>query len=381
MQDRLAAAYQAEETDGIIHLARTELEPLLHTMHPDDLVRMSLAAVNNKKGQAAGIINGFMAAAVLEGRTKDNAEFVVGLLEALDRVSDTIVPDVVTLCLAHVATKGLRPDILDRAARLAKKQAGSKRRKALAASRRKVGVVSCQQVQSELQILLGKDFSVLYESDELLAVAKPAGVCCYHTKQTTAGRIRKGLSQDPSLEDALLHFNIPLSTLNPDSLGIVHRLDRGTSGCIVLAKTNDMHARLVTEFFSRQAKKVYTVLTAPAPLLADVDCVEINSLVHGRPARSNYNQLERFGETAALGSVQTFTGRKHQVRIHCDELKSWVIGDNLYGMGTLSEDMKCPNNAFFLHAASLSLPSLGLHVEAPLPAWWNTTLASLRDPV
>jgi len=274
---------------------------------------------------------------------------------------------------------------------------------------------------------LGSDFAILQETDGFVVVNKPSGVSCYHNKATAAGKVHsrrrsradgfRSRVSDISLVDALsTAANFSLSTVNREALGIVHRLDRGTSGCMVLAKTDDAHARLVTEFFTRRVSKEYTVLTSPAPAAppsnlaaaaaadppsGDGGRVVLEGSVHGRPARSTYRLIEIFGrrQQYALGRVETHTGRKHQVRIHCAKLlQSPIVLDDLYGNSENSGGSSRwlldaietvdnssdgarnvpPGKRFFLHASSLSIPEMGIDVEAPLPGWWHPALDELR---
>jgi 23S rRNA-/tRNA-specific pseudouridylate synthase len=361
-----------------------------------------------------------------------------------------MVPDLVTLSLAYQAFQraaaatavAVVPDekddcqkknktdpfaqwgesLLDRAIRLSKKHAGSKRRKDLAAAARRhrhyhkgsaqnqVGVTTCQAVEEELQRLLGDELKILHETDDFVVLNKPSGVSCFHKKSTTAGKIirnnnnnnsSKHLSSnssnnnkdnDVSLVDALCHCNISLSTLNPDALGVVHRLDRGTSGCMVLAKTNAMHAHLVAEFFLRRTTKHYLAIVAPAPSRTLPEEGLINIPVHGRPAKSKYRILKRYNDDddnnnninnnnnkdgnsskddynsiptwmmrmktptvnptttttttrntcwdAALVQVELLTGRKHQIRVHCAQgLQCPVYGDPLYYGSSQNDSM------------------------------------------
>ena len=111
---------------------------------------------------------------------------------------------------------------------------------------------------------------------------------------------------DISLEDALVDIGISLSTLNHEALGIVHRLDRGTSGCIVLAKNDAMHVRLVSYFFCRQIRKSYRALVSYEPVSDEVDKSNEQNLskvlsnegvidleVGGRPALSTYSIVNK----------------------------------------------------------------------------------------
>lgn len=445
LKEHICNAFAAEETDGILSLSNSlfcrninnspicEIEPL-------QLLEESLEAVKGNRGQAAAIFNAWIASCYLL-QINENPEstetfalaassYAVQLLKAYDELSEkySISPDTITLCLAYSAimrttdhgTRKMATALLDRVAQLSKKQAGSKRRKQLAAARRRATYQTFSEVEKDLQALLGsKDFSILYEDGDMVVINKPSGISCFHAKKTTAGKVRKksnkigdnededydfSASNDISLHDAFVHFNLPLSTLNPDALGLVHRLDRGTSGCMVWAKRNEIHAQLVALFFVRRVYKEYTVLTAPAPqierLRSNVPVV-MSSSVDGRPAKSVYTLVEQFGQnstasntsqptntfgTAALGRVQTLTGRKHQVRVHCaTDLKSPVLGDPLYGrhgnQALIGETIAglLSSQYFFLHASSLSIPLMKINVTAPIPSWWMPTLGKLRS--
>lgn len=175
----------------------------------------------------------------------------VELLSCLERDwKDTLQPDMLTYALAYTSvagtvqkaegTKGENHDndqknrvaadeILAKAQRQAKKMAGSSRRKALAAVRRKP-VRNASETLDTLRTLLSRghgDFDILDETNDYLVVNKPAGTVCHHNHVTTAGKIGKK-NADVSLVDALVHVNVPLSTINSQAQGLVHRLDRGT---------------------------------------------------------------------------------------------------------------------------------------------------------
>lgn len=420
LKDQICKAFEREESDGILRLSKSlfcrnindspicEIEPL-------QLLEASLEAVKGKSGQAAAIFNAWIASCYLllinenpestESFALAASSYAAQLLKAYDELSKkySINPDTVTLCLAYSAlmrttdhaTRAMAAAVLDRVAQLSKKHAGSKRRKLLAAARRRATYQTFSEVERDLQALLGsQEFSILYEDGDMVVINKPSGISCFHANVTTAGKVRKkrkkigdnedensdfSASNDISLHDAFAHFNLPMSTLNPDALGLVHRLDRGTSGCMVWAKCNEIHAQLVTLFFVRRVYKEYTVLTAPAPqmegLISDVPVV-MSSSAGGRPAKSVYKLVERFGQnsttsntsqptntvgTAALGRVQTLTGRKHQVRVHCaTDLNSPVLGDPLYArheiQTLIGENIAGfpSSQSFFLHASSLA---------------------------
>ena len=497
LSKEIAMAYEQEGTDGIIRLAES-----VKSQHKSasDIVQASFAAAgfggdissgaNGNRGKVCSMINAWIGSCTMDPQY--GGQNALRILEEFEKeverytnlgdergeraAAPAISPDIVTFCLIYTALvksskfgdpNGVSFDymeeserIMDRALRLTKKLGGSKRRKAIAAQRTRVGtttddVAVSPEVEQELKAILGTHFQVLYESDDLLVVNKPSGVSCYHAKTTPAGKIKSkrkkrqgvdglaSVTADVSLVDALWHCcsgRLSLSTLNPDAFGVVHRLDRGTSGCIVLAKTNDAHARLLTEFFTRTVRKSYTVLTSPSPDLSSVnsedgsskptgvysksaeltdDSIYIDYPVDGHPAKSTYRMIERFitniptKESFALGNVTTHTGRKHQVRVHCaNVLKSPVVGDGLYGLKrencgvserstkkgtkkgrqtvenetsrTLSViksvlgELSTTSSRFFLHASSLLIPSFGVNVNAEIPSWWEPVIDDLR---
>lgn len=387
LSSRIRDAYESGETDGILELAGTLS---LQDYSPQELVVDSLEAAKGNKGQAAGMINAWVGAC-----HDTEPALALQLLEAYDDISDEVrvYPDVVTLSLVYSALcrvpeyEEVAAEIMDRARKLSKKLGGSKRRRALAASRRKGPGVMCKGAEEDIQQLCGLDFRVLRETEELVVLSKPSGMVCFHRRATTAGKVRKrkkgqnDTNRDVSLVDALVSHNVPLSTLNSEARGLVHRIDRGTSGCIVLAKTDDMHAKLLTQFFLRRAKKRYIAVVSSSTM--ELECHgEINSPVDGRPAKSRYSLLGRHGSDAVSLEVETFTGRKHQVRVHCAQgLDSPILLDPIYAEGfDYPPAIACwaDNQRFFLHASSLAIPDYDVDVHAPLPTWWEEAIPEIN---
>ena len=220
-------------------------------------------------------------------------------------------------------------------------------------------------------------------SDHDIIVNKPSGMVCAHRSKTTSGKLsssrrkhqREGTysqASDVSLEAALMDSGIPLSTINVDGRGLVHRIDRGTSGCIVLAKTDQRHAQLVSDFFLRNVKKDYNAMVSlPENDMPDEGSIDIP--VQGRPALSHYTVEERLNSSKALLRVQTLTGRKHQVRVHCAVgLKAPIVGDNKYSPDKCRVKIETngEKERFCLHASSLHVPGIP-EVKAPIPIWWE----------
>mmetsp|Transcript_10474 Transcript_10474/g.30644 ORF Transcript_10474/g.30644 Transcript_10474/m.30644 type:complete len:519 (-) Transcript_10474:1085-2641(-) len=410
-------SFQEKETDGVVDLATSSSLMIHSNLDVNlDLIPAILVASEGKKGVAASIMNALIGSTCLITTSDDKiwslmSDRTLSLMEGLQEAAD-IVPDIVTYSLAHQAllndpdARDLANTVLLEAERRTKKVAGGKRRKLLASSRRK-RMSSFADAEASLKELLGNEFKVLLETDDFAVVNKPSGVPCFHVKTTTAGKIKRGKgkkkgkkgpdkqqseSSDISLEDALVSCNVQLSTLNPDALGLVHRLDRGSSGCLILAKSNEMHTKLISEFFLRRTTKKYVALVQESSMSSfdDKDCSSIDHPVHGRPARSEYRLLKRFRSSddedcvdgAALLEFEIFTGRKHQIRVHAAEvLQSPVWRDPLYSTngdaivknGRMSGDS---SERIFLHASHLAIPELGIDIESPVPTWWKSTISA-----
>jgi 23S rRNA-/tRNA-specific pseudouridylate synthase len=408
-------SYHERETDGVLDCV---LSSSLMTDREVDLqgtlVPSILAAADGKqKGSIASIMNAMIGSCcflatdggalqderdltLVSGRVED----LLFAYEEMDRNAG-IAPDIVSYSLAYTALRNnpdnqeLASNVLETALQRSKKKAGSKRRKTLAALRRKP-VSTFKEAELELKQLLGNSFELLAEGDGFAVINKPSGVPCFHLKTTTAGKIKKSKrggssdkvpQSDISLEDALISCNVPLSTLNPDALGLVHRLDRWSSGCLVLAKTDDMHAQLMSEFFLRRTTKTYVALLRESSRSCLNDEGVIEQPVHGRPAKTKYKVIERNQLSGiSLVEFEIFTGRKHQIRVHAAEsLFSPVLNDGLYDdMNENNGDVankppKDSKESFFLHARRLTIPHLGIDVEATVPSLWQDKTTELRQ--
>jgi 23S rRNA-/tRNA-specific pseudouridylate synthase len=333
----------------------------------------------------------------------------------------TVTPDLVTYAVLYTTllpVDAVRAHyFLHLAIRQSKKTSGTQRRKLLSSLGKKSlssdGIGDAAKFfrdrEGDLRNYLGgshlvhqnsndPDALILHETENFVVFNKPSGVSCYHTHVTTSGK----RNQDLSLVDLLMKVSRrdQLSTLNPDALGIVHRLDRGTSGCIVVAKDDPTHAQLVSQLFTRQMHKTYTVLVSPAPPRGLYNTTGYITIpVQGKPAKSKYTIVERYSvvdvsdgavKTAAWINVTTLTGRQHQVRVHCAYgLGAPIVGDELYYNPSHKGPMKDrrlpkerPQNEperFHLHASSLYIPGVNETIHAPLPTWWLPTLNSWRS--
>jgi len=208
---------------------------------------------------------------------------------------------------------------------------------------------------------------ILYEDADVIAVNKPSGMVVH----AGAGR------HSGTLVNALLHRFRALSkvggALRP---GIVHRLDRLTSGVILVARTDAAHRHLAEQFSGRRIEKVYLALVhgrmktdrgrIVTPITRDpIRRVRMTAkLARGRSAITEYKMLRRF-ENFTLLEVRIGTGRTHQIRVHLASIGHPVAGDKLYGAAASTL------GRYFLHAQRIAFasPTTGerIIVEAPIP--------------
>lgn len=226
---------------------------------------------------------------------------------------------------------------------------------------------------------------VLLDDGAVLALDKPAGV-------SMATSSRPGKSEGEVVGRLLAACGVPETTPLPL---LVHRLDEGTSGVVLLARDAGTH-RLLSEAFQRRAtEKTYRALVwghpvpargeTRAPLGRDLkDGRKMSVREGGKPAVTRWTTLRRYTAVADL-EASPETGRTHQIRVHLAALGHPLVGDDLYGGGTRWRGVRDPalRAAFaavthpLLHAARLVVPALGVDVVAPLPGDFTALLGLL----
>ena len=224
---------------------------------------------------------------------------------------------------------------------------------------------------------------ILYDDPEVIVVDKPAGMVVH----AGAGH------HEGTLVNALLHHFGTLSSINGDLRpGIVHRLDKETSGVLAVARTDFAHQALAAQFQNRQVEKVYLALvhgrvkgergTITTPITRDpIRRTRMTTkLGSGRSAFTEYQVIEQF-PTAAFLRVRIGTGRTHQIRVHLASIGHPIVGDRLYGAPAHLPGLP-PLARFFLHAHRLRFVSPGtgvpITVESPLSQDLANVLACLR---
>jgi 23S rRNA pseudouridine1911/1915/1917 synthase len=239
---------------------------------------------------------------------------------------------------------------------------------------------------------------VLYEDDVLVVVNKPAGMIVHPAKGHWEGTLASALAH---------HFGQLSQRGGPTRPGIVHRLDRDTSGVIVVAKNDQTHDALAAQFKARRVQKEYLAIVVGVPD-RDRDLVEqpigphptrreMKAIRHGHPtsrqAATFYEVMERFVGYALLRAMPK-TGRTHQIRIHLAHIGCPVLCDRLYGgRASLSEsELMLPprlapsdsrlldRQALHAHQLMFTHPTSGEAVSftAPLPPDMAQTLDALR---
>jgi 23S rRNA pseudouridine1911/1915/1917 synthase len=241
--------------------------------------------------------------------------------------------------------------------------------------------------------------NVLYEDDDVIGINKPAGMMVH----AGAGK------SEGTLVNALLGRGQHLSQSDdPLRPGIVHRLDKETSGVLLVAKNDVAHAKLADSFRDRTIQKTYIALVQGL-LAEDRGRIELpiarhpnhrtrmtadraSLLPNSRPARTDWRVVARIGPTTLL-EIHLHTGRTHQIRVHFSAVHHPVVGDTLYGADSHVQVAHTPLPALernFLHAAKIvfAQPRSGKSIQlvAPLPVELRDYLHKLAtaagdDPV
>jgi 23S rRNA pseudouridine1911/1915/1917 synthase len=223
---------------------------------------------------------------------------------------------------------------------------------------------------------------IIFENDDLLVVNKPAGMVVHPAAGHSHGTlVHAALAHSPQME----------GIGGEKRPGVVHRLDKDTSGLILLAKNDTAHRFLQEQFRQRKTLKIYLALVdgRPPTPTGRIEAAIGRDSVHrklmavtgmekGRDAVSEYRTLETFREHTLL-EVHPLTGRTHQIRVHLKFLGCPIAGDRVYG----HKNATIPLTRQFLHASQLTIVLPGERIPrtfvAPLPVDLERVLARLRE--
>jgi 23S rRNA pseudouridine1911/1915/1917 synthase len=228
------------------------------------------------------------------------------------------------------------------------------------------------------------DLDIIFENDDLLVVNKPAGMVVHPSAGHQSGTL---------VHAALAHAADIEGVGGIQRPGVVHRLDKDTSGLILMAKNDATHQWLQNQFSSRQVEKFYVALVDGAPPTSrgrveaavgrDPNNRKKMAVVppgYGRAAVTEYLTVQKYPEHTLL-EVHPLTGRTHQIRVHLAFLECPVVGDRVYGRRHAS----LPVDRQFLHAAKLRIRLPGetqfSEFEAPLPEDLTNTLDVLDSTI
>ncbi len=221
--------------------------------------------------------------------------------------------------------------------------------------------------RSKESIRVDFDIDVIYEDDYIMVINKPAGVVV-HPAPSVKGA---------TVVDWLKKRGVSLSTLSGEERhGIVHRIDRDTTGALVIAKTNEAHKKLSFQLQDKSMGRYYLALIDyPLKNSGVVDRpigrsrnnrLKMDIVPNGKVAKSAFCKLIESDANVELIAVKLFTGRTHQIRVHLNSLGRHILGDVLYGFKSKKDTIK----RVLLHAYKLYLihPMTGEEMEfiAPL---------------
>jgi 23S rRNA pseudouridine1911/1915/1917 synthase len=236
--------------------------------------------------------------------------------------------------------------------------------------------------------------TIIYEDESCVALNKPPGMLMH------AARHMKAISGETTVADWLRNKYPEIGNVGDDPVhrpGIVHRLDKETSGVVIVAKTQEYFEYLKSLFQRHEMQKTYIALVrgklrepegrvdAPIGIVSGSIKRSTRSAKMSKPATTTYKVLREAelpsGQPVSLLAVSPKTGRTHQIRVHCASIGHPVIGDRLYGG---KQDVLGQDSRLMLHALSMEFsPSPGkrIKIEAPAPPEFTVYLSTPQDTV
>jgi len=224
-----------------------------------------------------------------------------------------------------------------------------------------------REVVPKVAPVIDFDVEIIYEDEVMMVVNKPSGLVVHPAPSV----------KEATLVDWLVHKGISLSTISGEERhGIVHRIDKDTTGALVIAKTNEAHQKLSEQLQDKSMGRYYLALIDYP--LKDSGVVEkpigrnpnnrlkMDIVSNGKEAKSAFYKLAETAKQVELIVVKLFTGRTHQIRVHLESLGRHILGDELYGFKSKKDTIE----RVYLHAYKLYMthPKTGKKMEfiAPL---------------
>ena len=242
--------------------------------------------------------------------------------------------------------------------------------------------VDVPTVDVELRPEADVAFDVIHVDDDILVVDKPAGVVVHPGSGRATGTLVNGL---------IARYPDIIGVGQEGRWGIVHRLDRDTSGLLVVARSNTAYERLIEMMKSREVTRRYlsvvqglftnTIGTIEAPIGRDPqNPTRMHVTRSGKPARTHYRRLDEWtSRDASLLSVTLETGRTHQIRVHLRSINHPILGDSIYGRRGVTGDPGRP----WLHARQLDfehpITAEPLEFLSTIPGELSDSLVSLGE--
>lgn len=229
----------------------------------------------------------------------------------------------------------------------------SKAKSGLKLTKNQIVTVTLPEVTKIKPLEVNFDVPIIYEDQYFMVLNKPSGVVVHGAPSVS----------DATLVDWLKTKNISLSTISGEERhGIVHRLDKGTSGLIVIAKTNEVHQHLAKQLENKTMGRYYLAII-DIPLKEDLTVdkpiarsphnrLKMGIVENGKNAKTSFHKIAYSkDETQELIACKLYTGRTHQIRVHLESLSRHILGDILYGFKGNVDKIK----RVYLHAFNLYL--------------------------
>ena len=225
---------------------------------------------------------------------------------------------------------------------------------------------SFKEIIPKEPIVIDFDIEILYEDEVMMVVNKPSGLVVHPAPSV----------KEATLVDWLIHKGVSLSTISGEERhGIVHRIDKETTGALVIAKTNEAHQKLSEQLQDKSMGRYYlAVIDYPLKESGIVEKpigrnpnnrLKMDVMSNGKEAKSAFCKLVENEKKLELVAVKLFTGRTHQIRVHLESLGRHILGDALYGFKSKKDTI----NRVFLHAYKLYMfhPITGEKMEFVAP--------------